>query len=157
MSSFEAICRDWSLRASIVLDVLFNSDTYKFELRGKALRILSNISAKSDPRCGVARNNIALIDSTISLYALSFWPRIYAYWSVSQECIEGCYNYRKIITDLFNDQAPHGMNNEDNRPLFIRSIRLVLPNRNKISRSPGQVPILLIVHLSRTSSTIGGL
>ena len=121
------------MRASIVLDLLLNSDTYKFELGLKALRILWNISARSDPRCGVERNNIALIDSTISLYAPSSLPRIYAYWSVSQECIEGCYNYRKIITDLFNDQAPHGMNNEDNRPLVIWSIRLVLPNRNKIS------------------------
>jgi hypothetical protein len=37
------------------------------------------MSAKSEPRCGVARNNIALIDETMPENFSSFCPRIYAY------------------------------------------------------------------------------
>lgn len=60
--------------ACVDCDPFSSSDTYNFGLwpKTETVRILFNISAKFDPRCGVARNNIALMDETIAEYFTSF-------------------------------------------------------------------------------------
>lgn len=77
MSSLGAMWRNCSLSLCKVNDFFASSDIYCFELVTKVDRkILSNNSARFVPRCGVARNVIAVIALIIDSYLGSFWPCI---------------------------------------------------------------------------------
>jgi hypothetical protein len=110
MSSLGAIYRKCSLRASTVCDPLLSSATYNFGLWQiiETVRILFNMSAKSDPRCDVAKNNIALIDETMPENWSSFCPRIYAY-QVNHRWLDEISNHINVmaITDLFNNKSTY--------------------------------------------------
>ncbi len=69
------MCRNCSLSFCSVKEFLVSSDMNCFDDEIiETCKILFSVSARLVPRCGVERNMMAEIASTMALYSGSYWP-----------------------------------------------------------------------------------